>query len=102
MKIRKFYEAEETVDISNERVKELIDQLSGINTLIDSKKTELMSILSELSNFRSKSTKSNDQIDDSVSNLETIETKISDISTSLDTVVNNLKDYNDSGRKYLY
>lgn len=102
MKIRKFYEAEETVDISNERVKELIDQLSSINTLIDSKKTELMSILSELSNFRSKSTKSNDQIDDSVSNLETIETKISDISTSLDTVVNNLKDYNDSGRKYLY
>jgi hypothetical protein len=69
---------------------------------MDAKKEEIISLKNEFSNYRSKSKKSNDQIDDSVSNLEIIDSKISDTLSALDTVVNNLKDYNESGRKFLY
>ena len=55
MKIRKFFEADETVDISNDRVKEIMDQLSNIASTIDAKKEEIQSLTNELSNFRSKS-----------------------------------------------
>ena len=102
MKIRKFFEAEETVYISNDRIKEIIEQLSVISSTLDAKKEEIQSLTNELSNYRSKSKKSNDQIDDSVANLESIISKVKDVLSGLDTTSNNLKDYNESGRKYLY
>jgi len=102
MKIRKFYEADETVDISNDRVKEIMEQIAVMSSVFDKKKEEIISLTNELSNYRSQSKKSNDQIDDSVADMETISTKIQDILSSLDTITNNLQDYNESGRKYLY
>ena len=91
-----------SIDISNERVSEIIDKLSDISSAFDAKVIDVISIKDELSNYRSKSLKSNDQIDDSVSNLERINTRINDILSALDTAINSLKDYNASGRKFLY
>jgi uncharacterized coiled-coil DUF342 family protein len=102
MKIRKFFESDETVDISNDRITEIINQISEIASTMDAKKEEIISLKNEFSNYRSKSKKSNDQIDDSVSNLEIVDSKISDTLSALDTVFKNLKDYNESGRKFLY
>ena len=76
MRIRKFYESD-SIEISNDRVSEIIEELSTISSDIDSKKQEMKLLTDELSNFRSKSNKSNDQIDDSVSNLEVINSKFS-------------------------
>jgi chromosome segregation ATPase len=102
MKIRKFFEAEENVDISNDRVKEIIEKLISCSQTLDSKKDEMSSLHNELSNYKSKSAKSNDQIDDSVANLEFVDSKLKDILNHIDTIVNDLKDYDSSGRKYLY
>lgn len=102
MKIRKFYESNEIVDISNDRVVEILDHLTSISSLFDKKKEELISLTNELSNYRSQSKKSNDQIDDSVSDMETITSKIQEVISSLDNISTNLQSYNDSGRKYLY
>mgnify|MGYP006368280045 CR=1 FL=1 len=103
MRIMRFIESiDSSIDISNERVSEIIDKLSDISSAFDAKVIDVISIKDELSNYRSKSLKSNDQIDDSVSNLERINTRINDILSALDTAINSLKDYNASGRKFLY
>jgi len=103
MRIMRFIESiDSSIDISNERVSEIIDKLSDISSAFDAKVIDVISIKDELSNYRSKSLKSNDQIDDSVSNLERINTRINDILSDLDTAINSLKDYNESGRKFLY
>jgi len=102
MKILKFNEADESNKIADDSLQIILDKLSKITSDLDSNKKEITSITNTLSNFKSKSKSSNTQIDDSCSNLETIDVKISDILNLLDTVFNNLKDYNESGEKYLY
>lgn len=102
MKIRKFFEQDENVDISNVRIKEILDTITSISSDFDKNKEVIISLTNELSNYRSKSKTSNDQIDDSVSNLEQINGDISKVLSSLDTIAKNLKDYDESGRKYLY
>ena len=56
----------------------------------------------ELSNYKNNSTKSNDQIDDSIAALQVVKKDLDDCVDKLDTVVNNLDSYNTEGRKYLY
>lgn len=102
MKIRKFFEQDENVDISNDRIKEILEQLTTISSDLDTKRESVISLTNELSNYRSKSKTSNDQIDDSVSNLEQVKENISSVITMLDTISKNLKDYDQSGRRYLY
>jgi ABC-type transporter Mla subunit MlaD len=106
MRIRKFNEdidkPNEIIDISNDRVSEILTDVQTIIENFDDKKEKISSINTELSNYRSKSRKSNDQIDDSVSNLEIILSNISDVISLLDSVSTNLKDYDENGRKYLY
>jgi hypothetical protein len=103
MKIKRFYEAtDEQLDISAERVGEIIDSLRESITLIDDKNKMVESLISELENYKSKSKKGNDQIDDSLSALQVIKGDLENSSDKLDTVVNNLTNYNDEGRKYLY
>jgi hypothetical protein len=60
------------------------------------------SLLNELNNFRSDSKKGNDQIDDSIAALQVIKKDVDDCNDKIDTVINNLMDYNDGGRKYMY
>jgi len=102
MRIRKFNESGEVEDISNDRIKEILESIKKMSSIIDGQKDELQSFSSELSKFKSKSNKSNDQIDDTVLILESIKSKMDDLLSGLDTVNNNLMDYTENGRKYLY
>ena len=102
MKIRKFNEADDVNKIADDTLQTILDKLTKITSDLDVNKKEFISITNTLSNFKSKSKNSNTQIDDSCANLETIEVKISDTLNLLDTIVNNLKGYNESGEKYLY
>lgn len=101
MKIKRFNESEE-VDISTERTGEIIEDLKSMLSSFDDdvKKVELY--LNELNNYKSNSKKGNDQIDDSISALQIIRKDLDNSIEKIDTIINNLIDYNDEGRKYLY
>ena len=101
MKIKRFNE-DEQVDISTERVNEMVEQLRDFASTMNDKSKLVESLINELNNYRSDSKKGNDQIDDSIAALQVIKKDIDDSSDKLDTVVNNLLDYNEGGRKYLY
>lgn len=102
MKIKRFNEATEELDISTERVGEMIDSLKDQLSATEDKQKLIDSLLNELENYKSKSNKGNDQIDDSIAALQIIKSSFTEVSDKLDTVINNLMNYNDEGRKYLY
>lgn len=101
MKIKRFNESEQ-IDISPDRVGEIIEDLKSVLSSLDEdvKKTELY--LNELNNYKSQSKKGNDQIDDSISAFQVVRKNLDDTIDKVDTIINNLLDYNDEGRKYLY
>jgi ABC-type transporter Mla subunit MlaD len=101
MKIKRFNESEQ-LDISTERVGEIVDSVKEMMAFIDDKNDFLESLLNELNNYKNESSKGNDQIDDSIASLQVAKKDVDNILDKLDNVVSNLKDYNDSGRKYLY
>lgn len=101
MKIKRFSESEQ-VDISPERVGEIIEELKDMLSSFEDNFKSTESYLNELNNYKSKSKKGNDQIDDSISALQVVKKDLEDSIDKLDTVINNLMDYNDEGRKYLY
>jgi len=102
MKIRKFNEAEEALNISNERVDEIINELSSIASEVDAKAKLINTLSNELENYRSKSKKANNQIDDASLNIEAVKTKLDESTTLIDNIIGLLKDYNEKGSKYLY
>lgn len=103
MKIKRFNEVVgDEMDISNERSAEIVSQLSNIAINLDSNREKIESISNELSNYKGKSKKSNDQIDDSIINLDLSRSKLEEMISSIDVAVNNLKDYIENGRKFLY
>lgn len=102
MKIRKFNEADEVIEISNDRVTEILLILNQMNSNFQSKEKEIQSICNELLNFRSKSTTANNQIDDTTLNLEVVSTKLQEINSSLDVILESLNDYLENGPRYLY
>ena len=102
MRIKRFYENSEVNDISSERVSEIIEELRVHISDINTKKEYFETIYIELNNYKSKSTKSNDQIDDSIINLDLIVEDTNDIINNIDSVLNNLVNYIDNGREYLY
>ena len=101
MKIKRFNE-DEQVDISSERVSEINEQLKDFAATMLDKSIYIESLLNELNNFKSDSKKGNDQIDDSIAALQVIKKDVDDCNDKIDTVINNLMDYNDGGRKYMY
>jgi ABC-type transporter Mla subunit MlaD len=101
MKIKRFNE-DEQVDISSERVNEILDNLKDFISLMDDKSKYVELLLNELNNYKSDSKKGNDQIDDSIAALQVMKKDIDSCVNQIDTTVNNLSDYNDSGRKYMY
>ena len=101
MKIKRFNE-DEQVDISSERVSEINEQLKDFAATMLDKSKYVESLLNELHNFKSDSKKGNDQIDDSIAALQFIKKDVDDCNDKIDTVINNLMDYNDGGRKYMY
>lgn len=101
MRIKRFFENEE-IDISTERVGEIIESLREFTNVIVNKNKEIDSYINELNNYKNQSKKGNDQIDDSISALQIIKNDLDNSIDKTDTVINNLMDYNDEGRKFLY
>lgn len=102
MKIKRFNEQQEIVEISTDRVSEMVSLLKQINSLLDNKSKDIHSMYNELMNFRSKSTTANNQIDDTYLNLEGIVHSLEEITSKIDTVVESLDDYIENGPRYLY
>lgn len=103
MRIRKFNEAiEDNVDISNERVSEIMEGVTEIFNNLESDRERIKNYYSELSKFRSKSDKSNDQIDDSSINLELVDTKMEECLSIINKINTTLENYIKDGRKFLY
>jgi prefoldin subunit 5 len=103
MKIKRFHEnIDEEVNISQERVGEMIEELKEVLSDLEDRSSTIDSYLNELENYQSKSTKGNDQIDDSISSFQIAKRGIDDSIDKIDNVINNLMSYNEEGRKYLY
>ena len=102
MRIRKVNEQEELIEISNERVSEIIQELVKINSEIQSNEKNIQSMCNELLNFRSKSTTANNQIDDSTLNLEVVSSSLQEINSNIDSIIESLNDYSENGPKFLY
>ncbi len=101
MKIKRLYENDEN-NISTERVGEIIEDLRDFSSTIEDKSKMAESYINELNNYKNNSKKGNDQIDDSIAALQVIKKNLDDTIDKADTIINNLMDYNDEGRKYLY
>jgi hypothetical protein len=101
MRIKRFNESEQ-VDISSDRIDEMMTQLKETVASLDDKNKFIESLENELNNYKSDSQKGNDQIDDSIFALQLIKKNISDSLDKIDTVIQNLQNYDDEGRKYLY
>lgn len=103
MKIKRFHEnIDEEVNISQERVGEMIEELKEVLSDLEDRSSTIDSYLNELENYQSKSTKGNDQIDDSISSFQIAKRGIDDSIDKIDNVINNLMSYNDEGREFLY
>jgi uncharacterized phage infection (PIP) family protein YhgE len=102
MRIKRFNEATEQVDISSERIDELMSELKETISTIDSKNKFIESLENELNDYKIDSQRGNDQIDDSIFALQVIKKNLSDSLDKFDTIINNLQSYDDEGRKYLY
>jgi ABC-type transporter Mla subunit MlaD len=101
MKIKRFNESEQ-VDISSERIEEMLDSLKQLSAMLDDKGKSVDSLINELNNYKSDSQKGNDQVDDSVAALQVIKKDLDNSLDKTDTVITNLMDYTEKGRKYLY
>jgi molecular chaperone GrpE (heat shock protein) len=101
MKIKRFNESEE-LDISQERVGEIISELRELLTDLETKSELSDSLLNEFNNYKNQSKKGNDQIDDSIAALQVLKKDLSSSIDKVDIVINNLMSYNEEGRKYLY
>jgi hypothetical protein len=101
MRIRRFNE-DILIDISSERIDEILIELRDFASIMNNKSKLVESLLNEFNNFKSQSKKGNDQIDDSIFSLQIIKKDIDDCIDKIDTVINNLIDYNTNGRKFLY
>lgn len=102
MRIKKFNEATEEVDISSDRIDEMLTQLKETAAAIEDKNKLIESLENELENYKSDSQKGNDQIDDSIFALQVVKKSLTESIDKIDTVIQNLESYDDEGRKYLY
>ena len=101
MKIKRFNESEQ-VDISSERIEEMLDSLKQLSAMLDDKGKSVDSLINELNNYKSDSQKGNDQVDDSIAALQVIKKDLGNSLEKTDTVISNLMNYSEEGRKYLY
>ena len=101
MKIKRFNESEQ-VDISSERIEEMLDNLKQLSSTLEDKGKFVDSLINELNNYKSNSQKGNDQVDDSVAALQVIKKDLDNSLDKTDTVISNLMNYSEEGRKYLY
>jgi len=102
MKIKRFNENIEKNEISTERVSEVVDLLKIIISDLNEKLDEYNLLAQEFSNFKNKTDKSNDQIDDSIIQLQIINKNLETVVNTTDNIIINLVNYIENGRKFLY
>ena len=100
MKIKRFNENQQS-DLTNERASEIIDELEEIYEFISNKDKYLDSLINELKNSKSESSKNNDQIDDSYITLDLLKNELSISKIKIEKVLDNLKSYLDDGREII-
>ena len=99
---RKTIDENQVQNLSNYKTNEKVEILAELSIWIYQKSELVESFINELNNFRYVSKSKNDQIDDSISNLQIVKSSFGDSLDKLNNVVISLKDYKESGRKYLY
>ena len=101
MRIKRFNEKEQ-IDISSERVEEIVDELRKLSSKVENGSKAAGSFINEFNNYKSDSQKGNDQIDDTIFALEVVKKNLDDSLDKLDTSLKNLLSYSQEGRKYIY
>ncbi len=71
MRIKRFNEKEQ-IDISSERVEEIVDELRKLSSKVENGSNAAGSFINEFNNYKSDSQKGNDQIDDTIFALEVV------------------------------
>jgi ABC-type transporter Mla subunit MlaD len=99
MRIKKF---NENLEIGPERIGEMVEELKELLTSLEEDSKTIERYLNELENYKSSSSKGNDQIDDSLAAFQIVKKNIEDSIDKTDTVVTNLNDYKENDRQYLY
>jgi Sec-independent protein translocase protein TatA len=112
MKINRFFENEVqgpigNIDlmnnISSDRVRELMKDLEESMDNFDKNLNNFKTLQKELSNYKSKKSKKNNQIDDTVSEFQLLNKSLEeDIISRLDIIIQQLKDYTTNGERYIY
>lgn len=102
MRIKKFWEKTEIENLSVEDTSEVIDILQQSIENLDERKKNIFEVKNKLMNYQNTGIKKNDQIDDVVSNLEMCVKSIDDAMSKIDVSLKLMRDYSESGRKYLY
>ncbi len=103
MKIKRFNEnLDDNIDISKERVGEIVEEMKSILVDLEEKSKSIEGYTNEFNNYKSKSKKGNDQIDDSISSLQVVKKDIDNSIDKVDNIINNLISYNQDGRKFLH
>ncbi len=102
MKIKRFNEELDPVEINKQDLMDAIKELEDFIAIAKDKQTYTESTLQYLSNYGNTSKKGNDQIDDTIISLQSIKKNLDDIIDSLDTSITNLQSYVDSGSSFLF
>jgi hypothetical protein len=96
MRIRRFNE--NLVELSFDRVDEMLNEIEEFLSTLVEKDKYFDSIINELKNYQDLSSK-NDQIDDSIFKIENSKKDLSNIITELSIVVDNLNSYKNKNNK---
>ena len=88
--------------ISNDRVSEIISELDNIQKEVDDNLSKCVDISKELSGYTTKSSKTNNQIDDAYVNFELLQNKMREQLSVISSITKQLNDYNEKGNKTVY
>lgn len=91
----------ESNEISEDRVKEMINTLKSSTSALEDEKEKIENIMSDLESFTSDTDK-NDQIDDSYVSLKEVESLLNECVVKVGEIDSRLENYLKEGRKYLY
>lgn len=105
LKPYKIYEAEGVKSVSDEKVKEITDDISKMIKGLDNGKNMIRNHIDDLKSLQSEESEErdeNNQIDDTIIQLEGAEKLLEDCITKYDEANKLLKNYLEKGEQYLY
>jgi Sec-independent protein translocase protein TatA len=90
-------------DISTDKAEKIIKEMGGFLSSFQDILSKLKKFEQELAKYKSKSKKSNDQIDDSVVQLQKVNKSLEqDVQNKLDSIIKKLNNYITNGRNFIY